>query len=168
MNAKEYIESGILETYLLGLASDEEVKRLLEAKRNYPEVKGALDELEADMERIAALMAIAPPPGTWEKIEEHIDESIIKTATDFLKLDRPGEKNGHVPPHQNGHQYIDGEAESPYMRVHKTWKTLFIAVFILGKIFLACAIYFYLENRQAQEQIRELKSELHHPVQQFP
>jgi hypothetical protein len=30
----------------------------------------------------------------------------------------------------------------------------------LGKIFLASAIYFYLENRQAREQINELKLEL--------
>jgi uncharacterized protein YpmS len=46
------------------------------------------------------------------------------------------------------------------MRVHKTWKWVFAAVFVLGKIFLACAIYFYLENRQAQQQVKELKSEL--------
>jgi predicted MFS family arabinose efflux permease len=46
------------------------------------------------------------------------------------------------------------------MRVHKVWRWVFAAVFILGKIFLAAAIYFYLENRQAQENIKELKQQL--------
>jgi uncharacterized protein YpmS len=46
------------------------------------------------------------------------------------------------------------------MRIHKNWKWVFAAVFILGKIFLAFAIYFYLENRQTQLQLNDLKTEL--------
>jgi predicted MFS family arabinose efflux permease len=46
------------------------------------------------------------------------------------------------------------------MRIHKIWRWVFAAVFVLGKIFLGFAIYFYLENRQAQLQLKELKTEL--------
>jgi hypothetical protein len=85
MNVTRYIESGVLETYLLGLASEEEVQELTHMKRQYPEVQKAMSDLESDMERIAAQMAISPPPGTWEKIENRIDDLIIAPAIQRLR-----------------------------------------------------------------------------------
>jgi hypothetical protein len=160
MNVTRYIESGVLETYLLGLASEEEVQELTHMKRQYPEVQKAMSDLESDMERIAAQMAISPPPGTWEKIENRIDDLIIAPAIQHRENGRSSRANDYE--HHNGksENFIEVEAETLYMRVHKTWKWVFAAVFVLGKIFLACAIYFYLENRQAQQQVKELKSEL--------
>ncbi|OCX52310.1 hypothetical protein BEL04_12605 [Mucilaginibacter sp. PPCGB 2223] len=163
MNIKEYIDSGILESYVLGSASEEEALELLRLKKQYPEIQRALNELEIDMQRIAEHMAVAPPPGMWNRIENSINELITTPEIETLQLN--GRRYERQAQQGSGQQYIDIEAESTHIRVHKNWRWIFAAVFILGKIFLACAIYFYLENRQAQQQILELKTELKQPVQ---
>ena len=159
MKVKEYIDSGILESYVLGSASEDETRELLRLKKQYPEIQKALHELEVDMERIAEHMAVAPPPGMWNKIEGNINDLINTPEIETLQLNDRGQKDYHQSS-RNGNGYIEIESETTHMRVHKNWKWVLAAVFILGKIFLACAIYFYLENRQAQQQIVELKTEL--------
>lgn len=154
---QQYIDSGILEAYVTGSASEDEVKQLMQMKARYPEVDNALQDLETDMEKIARHMAVAPPERIRSIIFEHIDELIVRpdnTPDEYKNKQEKSYRNT-----DNGPQYIEVEAESNHMKVHKTWKWVFIAVFILSKIFLACAIYFYLENRQAREQIKELKTE---------
>ncbi len=156
MNVKQYIESGILESYVLGAASEAETRELLELKKQYAEIQDALYDLETDLERIADHMAVAPPPGLWMKIEDSINELINTPEVETLR------DTGHQYKKYDGNnnEYISIEAESNHMRIHKNWKWVLAAVFVLGKIFLGFAIYFYLENRQAQEQIQELKTEI--------
>ncbi|WP_158826480.1 hypothetical protein [Mucilaginibacter lacusdianchii] len=156
---QDFIESGILETYVTGTASEAEEKEVLYMKNNYPEVKTALADLEVDMEKLAQHMAIAPPSGLWNRIEAEFNELTVTPNETALKLNREQQyrRNESDP---KGPNYIEVEAESTHMRIHKAWKWVFAAVFILGKIFLACAIYFYLENRQAQQSIQELKQEV--------
>ena len=158
MEIKRIIESGLMETYVMGIATEEEVQQVLLLKKEYPEFKDALENLEMDMEVLAQGMAIMPPPGTLEKIETEINE-IQRRSQVVQKIVVPntGSENGRADKEE---KYIEVEAESNQMRVNKAWKWVFIAVFILGKVFLAGAIYFYLENRQAREEIKELKLEL--------
>ena len=155
---QQYIDSGILEAYVTGSASEKEVKELMHMKAMYPEVNAALQELETDMEKIARHMAVAPPERIRNKIFEHIDELTVRPDNNPDEFKE--KQNRSYGDTDRGPQYIEVEAESNHMKVHKTWKWVFIAVFVLAKIFLACAIYFYLENRQAQQQIIELKTEL--------
>ncbi|MDB5156596.1 MAG: hypothetical protein JWR50_1303 [Mucilaginibacter sp.] len=158
MKIREYIESGVLESYVLGAASDEEVHELMQLKKQYPEIRDALFELETDLERIAQYMAIAPPPGMLTKIEDEINSlKYREEAVPKLKRRDAGRSKFDRTP---GSQFIEVEAESSHMRIHKTWKWVFIAVFALSKIFLIGFIYYFLANRQAQEQIQELKSQL--------
>lgn len=151
-----------METYVLGIATEEEVQKVLLLKKEYPEFKDALALLEFDMEVLAQNMAIIPPPGTLEKIESEINE-IRRQGHVVQKVTRT-KANDYEEGGTKEEGYIEVEAESNQMRVNKAWKWVFIAVFILGKIFLAGAIYFYLENRQAREQIEELKLELKQKV----
>ena len=159
MAIQDYIESGILEIYVMGAASEAEVKELLYLKARYPEINLALQQLEEDMEKVARHMAITPPPGTWNKIEQEIDGMIRLRDNEPEILEHQNGRTDYKT-HRPGDAYIEVEAASSHMKVHKNWRWIFTAVFVLGKIFLACAIYFYLENRQAQEQIKELKTEL--------
>ncbi|MES2268337.1 MAG: hypothetical protein V4520_16360 [Bacteroidota bacterium] len=158
---QQFINSGILEAYVTGSASEQEVQELLHMKVKYPEVNTALEELEKDMELLAQSMAVTPPAHTWGKISERIDEIILR-QTDDIERFTPREETNYkdFTKPDNGPHYIEVEAENNYMKVHKAWKWVFAAVFILGKIFLGFAIYFYLENRQAKEQLNELKTEL--------
>ncbi|MEO6150711.1 MAG: hypothetical protein ABIN95_06645 [Mucilaginibacter sp.] len=154
---REYINSGILETYILGCATDEEAKEVLYMTEKHPDVRDALKQLETDMERIAGQMAVTPPANTWNKIEKEIDEIILRESRGpeiYRELSQKKEQN------KSGPDYIDIESESTHMRVHKVWKWVLAAIFVLGKLFLGLAIYFYLESRQAKEQVQELKTEL--------
>lgn len=158
---QQYINSGILEAYVTGSASEQEIEELLYMKASYPEVNIALQELEKDMEHIAQQMAITPPQHTWHKLSDKIDELILRQTTDPEKFNgREDSKYKNFIRPDNAPHYIEVEAENSYMKVHKAWKWVFAAVFVLGKIFLGFAIYFYLENRQAQLQLKELKTEL--------
>lgn len=157
MEIKEYIESGILEAYVLGSASEQEAQQLLQFKKQYPEIQTALDELETDMERIASYMAVTPPPRLWDRIEDNLNELVI--SHDLKPAKRVDEQYKRSEETSN-QQFIEVEGSSSHMRIHKLWRWVFAAVFVLGKIFLGFAIYYYLESRQAKEQIQELKTEL--------
>ncbi|MBD1392703.1 hypothetical protein [Mucilaginibacter glaciei] len=161
MIQQQYIDSGALEAYVMGSASDQEVKELLYMKATYPEVNFALQQLEVDMEHIAQQMAVIPPVRTWGKISETIDELIVRPVDNPEQYQTDKDDHNFTTGNQNnGPHYIEVESESNTMKINKVWKWVFAAVFVLGKIFLGFAIYFYLENRQAQLQINDLKTEL--------
>ncbi|MFD1256425.1 hypothetical protein ACFQ3S_06415 [Mucilaginibacter terrae] len=157
-NVKEFIESGVLEAYVMGSASAGEEQEVLRMKNNYAQVQEAITELETDLEELARSIAVPPPPNMWNRIETEFNE-IATIPNNPLEIgDR--QKRQYRERENKENQYIHVESESTHMRIHKNWKYVFAAVFILGKIFLGCAIYFYLENRQAQQNIQELKQEL--------
>lgn len=60
MNVKEYISSGIIESYVLGLASAEESREFETTCAQYPEVAEARDRFERQLEE--SLLADAPAP----------------------------------------------------------------------------------------------------------
>lgn len=158
MKINEYIESGILEAYVLGSASEAETRELLYLKAKHPQIQDALQHLETDIERIAEQMAIIPPPGTWLKIETQLNELAENPDFESMPIRRPPNRKGGE--HRKSGQFIEVDASSSHMRLHKIWRWLFIGVFILGKIFLGFAIYFYLENRQLKQEILKLKTQL--------
>ena len=61
MNVQEYISGGIVESYVLGLASAEERAEFESMCRQYPEVLQARNEFELVLEQQAMQNAITPP-----------------------------------------------------------------------------------------------------------
>ncbi|RZK81296.1 MAG: hypothetical protein EOO92_05045 [Pedobacter sp.] len=162
MKIKDYIESGILEAYVMGSTSQAETQQLLEIKEKHPEVADALNDLELDLERIAQHMAIVPPPGMLGKIQDSIGDLVVEQQRNRIpqvKLDR---ENDHHNFNSNGkaeNQFIEVEGNSAHMRIHKAWRWVFAAVFVLGKVFLGFAIYYYLENRQLLKQVNKMEAQ---------
>lgn len=74
MDIKEYISSGIIEAYVMGLASEEEVRILECIQKHSPEVQQAILDAQNTLEDFASREAIAPPPALksaiWAKIQE--------------------------------------------------------------------------------------------------
>ena len=157
MKIKEWIDSGIMETYVMGVATEQEIEQVLLLKKQYPEFEQELAKLEYDMEVLAQGMAILPPPGILSKIEHEVNEIQLREqkVEKFIAREHNSNQNDTLKD-----RYIEVESESNHMRIHKAWRWVFAAVFALGKIFLGFAIYYYLENRQAKEQIEELKIEI--------
>ena len=159
MKIKDYIESGILEAYVIGSASEAETQQLLEYKEKYPEVADALYELEVDLERIAQHMSITPPPGTLDKIEDSINELMKQQIENrFPKTISEDFSNKKSTQSRSENQFIEVEGSSSHMRIHKAWRWVFAAVFVLGKIFLGFAIYYYLENRALLKEVQKLEN----------
>jgi len=75
VNVQEYISSGIVESYVLGLASDEERREFEQRCMQYPEVLAARNAFEMAMEKQALENAIAPPADLKKRIFEEIKET---------------------------------------------------------------------------------------------
>ena len=62
------LESDLLERYLLGEVSEQEKAKVLELRRTSPEIREALDKLEATLEQIALEQQMTTPPGLRDKV----------------------------------------------------------------------------------------------------
>jgi hypothetical protein len=138
VNIELYIQSGIVESYALGLATPFEKEEFEQLLPHYPELKTALSDFEYHLELFAIENEVPPPAGTWEQIEARLRE------TPAIRPSVNGRSRGAA-----GASYLHVEASSDYIRVHKWWRVAFIVVFILSKIFLALAIYYFLQYRLA-------------------
>lgn len=155
MKTHDYLTSGILESYLLGLVSDqqrEDVERLLTTD---PEIVSYLDQLEVDMEQHFLRNATPPPPSVRAAVLQRINESEIQKWTG----DEANHTNTRKPdaePHKPN--YIDVEVSNTHIQVHKYWRPAFIAVFILSKIFLILGLYYYFKSNSLEQEIIRLKA----------
>lgn len=68
MDIQAYIQSGIIESYVLGLASAEEVDELEKLKLQFPEVQQAISDFSASLKQYASENSITPPGEIKAKI----------------------------------------------------------------------------------------------------
>lgn len=85
MDIKDYISSGIIEAYVMGLASEEEARILDCIQKNNPEVQQAIIDAQNTLEDFASQQAIAPPPNLkseiWAKITDDQEKEIVAEET---------------------------------------------------------------------------------------
>lgn len=77
MNVQEYISSGIVESYVLGLASDEERKEFEQMCVQYPDVLAARNGFELVLEKKAMENAIIPPVDLRNSIFNEVKETAM-------------------------------------------------------------------------------------------
>lgn len=75
MNIQQYISSGIIESYVLGLASAEERSEFETMCAQYPEILQARISFELALEKEVMQNAIKPPAGIKKKILNEIESS---------------------------------------------------------------------------------------------
>lgn len=73
MDIQKYIESGILDNYVLGLLSDKEVKEVEQILLKFPELKIELNQIEDALAIYAQAKAIPMPKGLSEQILQSIE-----------------------------------------------------------------------------------------------
>lgn len=76
MDIQAYIQSGIIESYVLGLASAEEAAELEKLQFQFPEIQQAISDFSASMEQQAFEHAITPPPDVKAKVMTAIKADI--------------------------------------------------------------------------------------------
>ncbi|MGE8290812.1 MAG: anti-sigma factor [Sphingobacterium sp.] len=82
MDIKAYISSGIIESYVLGLASEEEVSILNCVRINNVEVEQAIAEAEKALEELADIQAMAMPVSLKEDIWNKLNAENLVASGD--------------------------------------------------------------------------------------
>lgn len=146
MNTKEYISSGIIESYILGHASPEEAGILECVMKNNAEVKEAFEEAQKTLEDLATAQAITPPSDLkakiWNKIqkEQSSEEGIHVGSIEETPVMKPLEVNVEIKRNNN-------------------WKTLGIAASVLFLVSIAGNLFWFNKQTENQKEIAQMNSE---------
>jgi anti-sigma-K factor RskA len=99
---KAYIESGILELYVLGQLSVEEQHEVEAMAAKYPEVKQEIQAIEIAMEQYAMDHAVAPTEGLKDKILGQLNSApVVKTSA--AAGETPQEHSNIIPLNNNSY-----------------------------------------------------------------
>ncbi len=147
MDLNHYIQSGIIESYVLGIATVSEMEELQHMRRLYPSLNAEIMAVERRIERTALAEAVLPSPYLKDRIFQRIN----------WRDDPP-------PPHgddQSRYTFINIQSrDGQHITVHKWWRLFFIVTFIISKVCLFFAIYYFLKYQQMQERKEEEKRQL--------
>jgi len=138
VNIDQYILSGIIESYVLGLASPEERAEFEAMCSAYPEIRKARDDFERSLENyfISSASSIKPAPGIKEKIFSQINAESSATQ----KQDSPA-KVYPLQPVKTG-----------------WWRTLAVAAVLLLLFSTIMNYYFFTQYRKFSNKYEELAS----------
>jgi mannose-6-phosphate isomerase-like protein (cupin superfamily) len=95
MNIREYIESGVLEEYCLGLLNADEQAAVLQICALFPEVKMELTVIEQAIATMAANRAITPSDDLKQKILNSLDFSDEAIQFDLTHLPVANSHSNH-------------------------------------------------------------------------
>ena len=87
MNIEEYIASGIIEAYVLGLASREERVEFEQMCAQYPELVEARNNFELSLEEQARKNVMQPPPGVKDKIWNTIQQTTVPNTSKIIQME---------------------------------------------------------------------------------
>lgn len=144
MNTKEYISSGIIESYILGLASTEEAGILECVMKNNAEVKAAFEEAQKTLEDLATAQAVTPPDDLrtkiWNKIQqEQNDEELSPVVSADIPAAKPQEEIR-----------IQG---------NNNWKVYAVAASVLFLISVAGNIFWMSDQAKTKQEIARISTE---------
>ncbi len=144
MNTKEYISSGIIESYILGLASPEEAGILECVMKNNAEVKAAFEEAQKTLEDLATAQAVVPPDGLKSKIWNRIQqEQTVEDPRPVFSADIPAAKS----------------QEEIVKKGNSNWKLYTVAASVLFLISAAGNLFWMNSQSKTEEQLALMKTE---------
>jgi len=86
VDASRFISSGLIEAYVSGLATSNEIEELERGMAQYPEVRAAVDDCQLDMEQYVTLQAKPPAPELKQNILRIIaDEETAKENGTYVQ-----------------------------------------------------------------------------------
>ena len=88
MNIKAYIESGVIESYVLGMAESQEAAELEQLSRQYPEIRKAIDGFEAALEQSAMAAAVAPPAHVKQRLFAELADEFVAEPGKLVSMPR--------------------------------------------------------------------------------
>ncbi len=137
MNIKEYISSGIVEAYVLGLAGEAERAEFEQLCLQYPELVAARNDFEESLRKNVFADAVTPPGHVKDRFLEAIQKnpSIQSPKIIAMKESTPVRRNGML-------RFVAAAS----------------VLLLLGSIYFA--YQFYTQNEQLKNSNAELQSKL--------
>lgn len=89
MDIKEYIQSGIIESYVMGVASDAETAELEMLAQQHPEIMQAVDSFAILLEKQAKENSIMPPAGLKSKLFAALENEFAPEISEAPKATSP-------------------------------------------------------------------------------
>ena len=87
MNIKEYISSGVVESYVLGLLTAQERFEFEQYCEAYPELKAARNAFELAIEKQAMENAVKPPVSIKEKVVSAIQQKPSSNTSKIIRME---------------------------------------------------------------------------------
>ncbi|WP_228446588.1 anti-sigma factor domain-containing protein [Chryseobacterium sp. 3008163] len=150
MNSKEYISSGILESYILGHVSPEEAGILECVMKNNNEVREAFEEAQKTFEMLATAQAVIPPNDLKSKIWAKIQQE------QTVEVEKPV-----IPIQNNIEKEVKVEEEVKEIKESKSssWKNFAIAAAVLFLISTGINLYWMNSQSKINDQLVKVESE---------
>lgn len=163
MNIQAYIESGILEEYVLGTVSPQEKQEVECMSHIYPEIKEELLRTESALEEYALKHQTPPPASLKESLfakmnfdsAQEINETPADSTGDFVEsLSGSTRETETIIPLNPGPKVIDNVFEQPETRVVVPfWAKLAVAAAVLFALFAAWSVSQMTEYKGSNEQL---------------
>ena len=142
MNLQAYITSGILELYVHGLASPDEIREVEAMAEQHPEVQQEVDAIRQTLETYSDLHGVQPPAGLKEKVMQRLgDVPQGKPSNGDSPTATAQPTRGSYEPRQQGDSGIAS-----------------VASWILGLALLGACVAVFLFWRQAERANAQLKT----------
>lgn len=145
MDLQEYIESGIIETYLLGLASDEEAELFVRMLGLYPELSTEIATTEYRLQKVMEEDGIEPPAVVWNRIAGQLTpHGRYNYYSRAGRQQEPANATYVLQPRSNT------------ITVSTWWRCTVIAMMIIIMGLIASTVYFYQQFRSMEERVMRL------------
>lgn len=145
MDLQNYIESGVIESYLLGLASEEETALLEQMRSLYPQLNTEIAAIEKKLQRVVAEEGVTPPSVVWNRLSRRLNWEDANRQQQAYSSQGQKEDMTYVL-----------RPQSRTMVVSVWWRCAFIALCVIVMALLASTIYFYGQFRRMEERMMHL------------
>lgn len=133
MDIKEYIQSGVIEQYVLGLATAEEVAELEQLRVKYPELNDAVLNFEKSFEAYLLANPVQPPASVKSSLETKLFGELLP-------------------------EKISDENITPVYKM-SVWRYIAAASIVLLVISTSLNVYFYSGYKNSKQQYEALLTE---------
>lgn len=152
MNNQEIIESGVLESYLLGLGKEHEQEQIKQMVLSDRTLTDYIEILEANIREFFDQKSVNPPPQLREVVQ-------LRTLKNETRKEKHVFGKARTSENKQTRSYQDIEVNDTHIKVHKYWRPAFIIVFILSKIFLIAGLYYFFKSASLENENAKLRTQ---------
>lgn len=150
MDLKNYIDSGVIERYLLGLATPEQERELMYMRRLHPILEQEIAEAELRIEKQILAEAVLPPA--------YLKDDVMEQARRYKHHESYYNKHQHNPPPADPVYINIKPGWNRQISVSIWWRCAFLALCVLTMSLAASTWYLYKRTSQLEQVLIKLKT----------